>query len=146
MLGNKSRRLSQGKLLPPPELEAWKATGGAGAEKVKLEAARKRRARVEVDVVLERECVVEGGEVRGRMEIRVNGSKSEGLRVGGGKVRVVGYEGMSSSLSTLEFQLTSRYLPPIQTYLLPPPPPPSPLCAPADHKRARIFPLCFSSR
>ncbi|KAI9632841.1 uncharacterized protein MKK02DRAFT_41152 [Dioszegia hungarica] len=95
MLGNKSRRLSQGKLLPPPELEAWKATGGAGAEKVKLEAARKRRARVEVDVVLERECVVEGGEVRGRMEIRVNGSKSEGLRVGGGKVRVVGYEDIS---------------------------------------------------
>lgn len=95
MLGNKSRRLSQGKLLPAPDLDAWKAMGGEGGEKVKLEAAKKRRARVEVDVVLERECVVEGGEVRGRLEIRVNGSKSEGLRVGGGKVRVVGYEGKS---------------------------------------------------
>jgi sporulation-control protein spo0M len=63
---------------------------GVQQEKVKLEAAKKGRARVEVDVVLERECVVEGGEVRGRIEVKVG---KKGVRVGMGKVRVVGYEG-----------------------------------------------------
>lgn len=91
--GTRSRRLSGNKLLPPPELEAWTEVGG-GMSEVKLEAAKKRKARVEVDVVLERECVVEGGEIRGRMEVRINGGKKgEGLRVGGGKVRVIGFEG-----------------------------------------------------
>jgi hypothetical protein len=47
-----------------------------------------------VVVVLERECVVEGGEIRGRMDVRINGGRrGEGLRVGGGKVRVIGFEG-----------------------------------------------------
>ncbi|KAK4688054.1 hypothetical protein P7C73_g2050, partial [Tremellales sp. Uapishka_1] len=91
--GPKSRRLSQTKLLPPP-LE----TGPSMGDKVGLEASKKSKARVEVDVVLERECVVEGGEVRGRMEVRIRGGKrGEGLRVGGGKVRVVGFEDLSSS-------------------------------------------------
>ena len=81
------------KLLPPPDLEGWEAVGGE-AEKIRLEATKKRKARVEVDVVLERECVVEGGEIRGRMEVRVTGGRrGEGLRVGGGKVRVLGFEG-----------------------------------------------------
>lgn len=96
MLGQpKSRRLSGTRILPPPDLEAWTMAGGA-TDDVRLEAAKKKKARVEVDVVLERECVVEGGEVRGRLEIRVNGGKrGEGLRVAGGKVRVVGFEGRS---------------------------------------------------
>jgi hypothetical protein len=94
MLGQpKSRRLSGTRILPPPDQEAWTLAGGA-TDEVRLEAAKKKKARVEVDVVLERECVVEGGEVRGRLEIRVNGGKrGEGLRVAGGKVRVVGFEG-----------------------------------------------------
>lgn len=72
---------------------------GGATDDVRLEAAKKKKARVEVDVVLERECVVEGGEVRGRLEIRVNGGKrGEGLRVAGGKVRVVGFEGKSSQI------------------------------------------------
>jgi hypothetical protein len=67
---------------------------GGATDEVRLEAAKRKKARVEVDVVLERECVVEGGEVRGRLEVRVNGGKrGEGLRVAGGKVRVVGFEG-----------------------------------------------------
>ena len=82
------------KLLPPPELDGWHQSGGLDADRVHLEASKKRKARVEVDVVLERECVVEGGEIRGRMEVRVSGGRrGEGLRVGGGKVRVVGFEG-----------------------------------------------------
>ena len=67
---------------------------GVQQEKVKLEAAKRGKARVEVDVVLERECVVEGGEVRGRIEVKVG---KRGVRVGMGKVRVVGYEGRCSS-------------------------------------------------
>lgn len=96
MLGQpRSRRLSGNRVLPPPDLEAWTMAGGA-TDEVRLEAAKRKKARVEVDVVLERECVVEGGEVRGRLEIRVNGGKrGEGLRVAGGKVRVVGFEGES---------------------------------------------------
>ncbi|ORY22682.1 hypothetical protein BCR39DRAFT_591218 [Naematelia encephala] len=95
--GPKSRRLSGNKLLTPPELDGWQAAGGDSADKIRLEAAKKRKARVEVDVVLERECVVEGGEIRGRMEVRVTGGKrGEGLRVGGGKVRVIGFEDISA--------------------------------------------------
>jgi hypothetical protein len=99
MLGQaKSRRLSGTRVLPPPDLEAWTMAGG-DTDEVRLEAAKRKKARVEVDVVLERECVVEGGEVRGRLEVRVNGGKrGEGLRVAGGKVRVVGFEGQSQHL------------------------------------------------
>lgn len=92
--GQRWMRSAPSKLLPPPDLEGWQVAGGLETEKVRLEASKKRRARVEVGVVLERECVVEGGEIRGRMEVRVTGGKrGEGLRVGGGKVRVVGFEG-----------------------------------------------------
>lgn len=105
MLGQpKSRRLSGTRVLPPPELEAWTMAGGA-TDEVRLEAAKRKKARVEVDVVLERECVVEGGEVRGRLEVRINGGKrGEGLRVAGGKVRVVGFEGKSIPIVYCHFQ------------------------------------------
>lgn len=97
--GQKWMRPAASKLLPPPDLEGWQAAGGAETEEVRIEASKKRKARVEVDVVLERECVVEGGEIRGRMEVRVTGGRrGEGLRIGGGKVRVVGFEGESSPL------------------------------------------------
>nr|XP_019048953.1 hypothetical protein I302_02733 [Kwoniella bestiolae CBS 10118]OCF27883.1 hypothetical protein I302_02733 [Kwoniella bestiolae CBS 10118] len=97
--GPKSRRLSTNKLLPPPPSdEDDKANSWQKDNKVRLEASKKGKARVEVDVVLERECVVEGGEVRGRMEVKITGGKrGEGLRVGGGKVRVVGFEELSAT-------------------------------------------------
>ncbi|KAL7420095.1 hypothetical protein Q5752_005060 [Cryptotrichosporon argae] len=100
MLGGRARRLSAGKLLPAPEHAA--RTAGSSwdkdMDKVRLEASKKGKARVEVDVVLERECVVEGGEVRGRLEVLVRGGKrGEGLRVGGAKVRVLGFEDVSAS-------------------------------------------------
>lgn len=97
LLGNKSKRPSQSRLLPPPELTTWTQAGAGTPERVRIEAAKKRRAKVEVDVVLERECVVEGGELRGRMEITVNDGKNDGLRIGGGKVRVIGFEGKSNA-------------------------------------------------
>ncbi|KAK6905417.1 hypothetical protein I203_106246 [Kwoniella mangroviensis CBS 8507] len=97
--GPKSRRLSTNKLLPPPPTEQDdRETSWQKDNKVRLEASKKGKARVEVDVVLERECVVEGGEVRGRMEVKITGGKrGEGLRVGGGKVRVVGFEELSAT-------------------------------------------------
>ena len=85
-----AKTASQSRLMDSPGRERPES------EKVRLEAAKKRRARVEVDVVLERDCVVEGGEVRGRMEVVVYGGKrGDGLRVGGGKIRVLGFEGVS---------------------------------------------------
>lgn len=95
MLGNRKRRPSGSKILPAPVVAGWDGgMAGVQQEKVKLEAAKKGKARVEVDVVLERECVVEGGEVRGRIEVKVG---KRGVRVGMGKVRVVGYEGKCCS-------------------------------------------------
>lgn len=45
--------------------------------------------------MLERDILVEGGEIKGRMEVKVREwNKKEGdVYVGGGKVRVVGFEG-----------------------------------------------------
>ncbi|KAK8861739.1 hypothetical protein IAR55_002562 [Kwoniella newhampshirensis] len=107
----KSKRLSQNKLLPPPPDEQAQNELWEKNRKVRLEASKKSKARVEVDVVLERECVVEGGEVKGRLEVRITGGKrGEGLRVGGGKVRVVGFEEISS---------TSRHIFYHQPYALP---------------------------
>jgi hypothetical protein len=93
MLGKKSRKSGSNQILQPENLQGE-------VERVRLEVSKKGKARVEVDVVLERECVVEGGEVRGRMEVRVtSGKRSEGLWVGAGKIRVVGFEGELHHLS-----------------------------------------------
>lgn len=89
MLGKpRNRRLSAGRLLPPPEVSKLRKP-----DHVRLEASKKRRARVELDVVLERECAIEGGDLRGRLEVVVHGGKrTSTLRVGHGKVRVIGFE------------------------------------------------------
>lgn len=77
-----------------------KVTGGAdgkkGVDEVRLEAGV-RKARVEIDILLERDVVVEGGEIKGRMDIKVReGNKKDGpVEVGDGKVRLVGFEGES---------------------------------------------------
>lgn len=106
LLGSKSsRRLSTGKLLPAPAEDALRQVekllrdDGVGGmigknQRVGLEAKKKAKARIEVDVVLERDCVVEGGDVRGRLEVLVRGGKrGENVRVGAGKIRVLGFEG-----------------------------------------------------
>lgn len=95
MLGKpRSRRLSGSRLLPAPEGDK------KSKDKVRLEASKKSRARVELDVVIERECVVEGGELRGRLEIVVRGGKkNKDLRVGAGKIRVLGFEELPGNAS-----------------------------------------------
>jgi hypothetical protein len=95
MLGSSSQRANKSKLLPQGELPIEEKL--AKLDQVRLEAKKGRKARVEVDVILESEVFVEGGELRGRLEIRVRrGKKGENLWIGGGKVRVCGYEGQSS--------------------------------------------------
>lgn len=95
MLGNSNLKAKSKRLLPQGELPIEEKL--AKLDQVKLEAKRGRRARVEVDVVLESETFVEGGELRGRLEVRIRrGRKGENLWIGGGKVRVCGYEGERS--------------------------------------------------
>ncbi|GMK59637.1 hypothetical protein CspeluHIS016_0802430 [Cutaneotrichosporon spelunceum] len=107
MLGKpKSRRLSANAILPTPMTPK--------KNEVRLEASKKGRARVELDVVIERECVVEGGELRGRLEVVVRGGKrGNGLRVGAGKLRVLGYE------EVVDGSKTNRHIFYQHQYLLP---------------------------
>ncbi|KAL1411879.1 hypothetical protein Q8F55_002861 [Vanrija albida] len=111
MLGKpRSRRLSANRLLPAPDAPY--------EDKVRLEASKKSKARVELDVVLERECVIEGGELRGRLEVVVRGGKrTKDLRVGAGKIRVLGFEempGHGSSTVRHIFYQHQYYLPVFQ--------------------------------
>ncbi|TKY86115.1 hypothetical protein EX895_004940 [Sporisorium graminicola] len=59
-----------------------------------LEQGKASKARVEVDLVLESDLVVEGGSLQGRMQIRVRkGSEKEGgVFLAQPKIRVVGFE------------------------------------------------------
>lgn len=92
MLGSGRQKLQTGKLLPQGELPIEERL--AKLDQVKLEAKKGRKARVEVDVILESDVMVEGGELRGRLEVRIRKSrKGESLWIGAGKVRVCGYEG-----------------------------------------------------
>lgn len=92
MLGSGRQKLQKGKLLPQGELPIEEKL--AKLDQVKLEAKKGRKARVEVDVILESDVMVEGGELRGRLEVRIRKSrKGESLWIGAGKVRVCGFEG-----------------------------------------------------
>jgi hypothetical protein len=61
---------------------------------VALEQA-KPKARVELDVILESETCVEGGYMKGYLQVKIRkGSKNDGpVYLGGGKIRIVGFEG-----------------------------------------------------
>jgi hypothetical protein len=62
---------------------------------VVLEQSAKGKARVELDLILAGTMVVEGGKLKGRMEIRVRKEKvGEGeVWLGAVKARIVGFEG-----------------------------------------------------
>lgn len=66
---------------------------------VVLEQSAKGKARVELDLTLAGTMVVEGGKLKGRMEIRVRKEKAgEGeVWLGAVKARIVGFEGKSTS-------------------------------------------------
>ena len=71
------------------------------AAAVSLEQA-KSKARVELDVILESETCVEGGYMKGYIQVKIrHGGKSDGpVYLGGGKIRVVGFEGSCAWLVT----------------------------------------------
>jgi hypothetical protein len=120
MLGSGRQKLQKGKLLPQGELPIEERL--AKLDQVKLEAKKGRKARVEVDVILESDVMVEGGELRGRLEVRIRKSRrGESLWIGAGKVRVCGYEGECHRYFGLARQLTflSRMFCRAFPYLLP---------------------------
>ncbi|KAH9898141.1 hypothetical protein C8Q73DRAFT_387693 [Cubamyces lactineus] len=91
-LGNSSSRLKPGATVLP--LQAQSPNGRAnGCNAVFLEQA-KTRARVEVDIVLENDCCVEGGYLRGNIKIRVRRrqKREAPLLLADGKIRVIGFE------------------------------------------------------
>ncbi|CAO1631190.1 unnamed protein product [Jaminaea pallidilutea] len=75
-------------------LQRSNAVGSSAAPPAILEGGRRKEARVNVDVLLESDLVVEGGMLRGRLEINVRKpTDGEGVvMLGQPKVRVVGFE------------------------------------------------------
>jgi hypothetical protein len=109
ILGSSNLRASASRLLPQGELPIEEKL--AKMDQVRIEAKKGSKARVEVDVVLERDVVVEGGEVRGRLDVRVRREKKgEGkVWIGGGKMRIVGFEGEGwRFVSISDFSLTTN--------------------------------------
>ncbi|KAI9060559.1 hypothetical protein FKP32DRAFT_1687571 [Trametes sanguinea] len=95
-LGNSNSRLKPGAaVLPLQASDQDKSTKKStkGPNTVSLEQA-KARARVEVDIVLENDCCVEGGYLRGVVKIRVRKrqKKDAPVLLADGKVRVIGFE------------------------------------------------------
>ncbi|EJF66931.1 hypothetical protein DICSQDRAFT_43935, partial [Dichomitus squalens LYAD-421 SS1] len=92
LLGSSSSRLRRGATVLSRHTHSMdKDTRKAHA--VSLEQA-KPRARVEVDIVLESDCVVEGGYLRGNLKIRVRKrqKKEAPVLLADGRVRVIGFE------------------------------------------------------
>lgn len=92
LLGNSSSRLRPGATVLPHHVQAMdKATQPAHA--VSLERA-KSRARVEVDIVLESNCCIAGGYLRGHVKVRVQKrqKKEAPVLLADGRVRVIGFE------------------------------------------------------
>ncbi|KAG8947872.1 hypothetical protein FRC04_010230 [Tulasnella sp. 424] len=103
LLGGSSHKLPSKATIPPPSSgkpngQKRKPRRSAStndiSDVVALEKA-KSKARVEVDIELESETVVEGGYLRGKMEVTIRkpGKNESPIWIGGGKMRIVGFEG-----------------------------------------------------
>ena len=102
LLGNSDRKLPASAARPvaiePQTKNGLKRSNAVAASvappPAALEQGKASKARVEVDLVLESDLVVEGSTVQGRMQIRVRkGSDKEGgVFLGQPKIRVVGFE------------------------------------------------------
>lgn len=80
----------------PLKKEGGKALQRKPSAPVTLEQAKNSgKARVELDVTLESGLVVEGGLLKGRMEVKVKAG-GEPVWMGAPKVRIVGFEGQSA--------------------------------------------------
>ncbi|KAI0361348.1 hypothetical protein OH77DRAFT_419028 [Trametes cingulata] len=92
-LGNSSSRLRPGATVLPLQADVLGKGGATRTNAVSLEQA-KPRARVEVDIVLENDCCIEGGYLRGvvKLRIRKRHRKEGHVLIADGKVRVIGFE------------------------------------------------------
>ncbi|KAG8923764.1 hypothetical protein FRC00_005879 [Tulasnella sp. 408] len=105
LLGGSSHKLPSKATIPAPSSgqpdgqKKKKARRSASTSDISgvvaLEKA-KSKARVEVDIELESETVVEGGYLRGKMEVTIRkpGKNESPIWIGGGKMRIVGFEGL----------------------------------------------------
>ncbi|KAG9016344.1 hypothetical protein FRB90_003218 [Tulasnella sp. 427] len=107
LLGGSSHKLPSKATIPPPssgpsDEKKRKPRRSASTSDiigvVMLEKA-KSKARVEVDIELESETVVEGGYLRGKMEVTIRkpGKNESPIWIGGGKMRIVGFEGLPNN-------------------------------------------------
>ncbi|KAF8973512.1 hypothetical protein BDZ97DRAFT_1912000 [Flammula alnicola] len=107
ILGNASSRLKSGAvLLPFPEqCSAGKEEG------VALEQARSR-SRVDVDIFLENDICVEGGNLQGHIKVRVWKCQKKNLPIliSGGKIRVIGFESVDNEEKRFTFYQCSAPL------------------------------------
>jgi hypothetical protein len=97
LLGNSNSRLKYGAAILPDHARYSCDKKVQKVHEVAFEQA-KTRARVEVDIVLESNVCVQGGYLRGHVKVRVRKrSKKEGpILLSEGKIRVVGYESVTS--------------------------------------------------
>ncbi|KAF5385239.1 hypothetical protein D9615_001281 [Tricholomella constricta] len=106
ILGSSNARLKPGAaLLPIP------GHFSNGEDRTSLEQA-KSRARVEVDIILDRKIYVQGGYLQGHVKIRIQkSSKNDApVMISGGKVRVVGFESITSEHDRYPFYQCSSPL------------------------------------
>lgn len=101
LLGNSDRKLPASAAKPMTSEAQLKnslkrsnaVTSAVAPPPAALEQGKANKARVEVDLVLESDLVVEGGTLQGRMQIRVRkGSEKGGVFLAQPKIRVVGFE------------------------------------------------------
>lgn len=100
LLGNSKMKIKSGAtLLPPTNASPINSSTDSGSGSVLLEQG-KSRSRVEVDIHLDSEVCVEGGYLRGRLHVKIRNArgKEAAVLLAGGKMRVVGYEGMLMAL------------------------------------------------
>ncbi|KAG8921447.1 hypothetical protein FRC01_000251 [Tulasnella sp. 417] len=88
LLGGSSHKLPSKATIPAPYSESASTSDIPGV--VALEKA-KSKARVEVDIELESETIVEGGYLRGKMEVTIRkpGKNESPIWIGGGKLRIL---------------------------------------------------------
>ncbi|KAH0591046.1 hypothetical protein H2248_001156 [Termitomyces sp. 'cryptogamus'] len=109
IMGDSTSRLKLGAMVLPLE-------GQSHQQKTSLEQA-KTRARVEVDIILNSYTYVQGGYLQGhvRIKIRECARNEVPVMISGGKVRVVGFESISSRLDKYPFYQCSS---PLETVIV----------------------------
>ncbi|PIL31698.1 hypothetical protein GSI_06401 [Ganoderma sinense ZZ0214-1] len=97
LLGNSSSRLRPGATVLPHHAQTVDKAAQA-AHVVSLERA-KSRARVEVDIVLESDCCIAGGYLRGhvKLHVRKRQKKEAPVLLADGRVRVIGFESIAGT-------------------------------------------------